>query len=59
LNTALRASYDIGSFGVLTHPIDEEVRQFYRQWGFENVPFDPKKSMIVRMIDIERYSSGR
>ena len=44
---------------MLTHPIDEEVRQFYRRWGFENVPFDPKKSMIVRMIDIEKYGSGQ
>jgi GNAT superfamily N-acetyltransferase len=59
LNTALRASYDIGSLGVLTHPIDEEVCQFYRRWGLENVPFDPKKSMIVRMIDIEKYGSGQ
>jgi GNAT superfamily N-acetyltransferase len=59
LNTALRASHDIGSFGVLTHPIDEEVRHFYRRWGFEDVPFDPKRSMIVRMIDIERYGSGQ
>jgi GNAT superfamily N-acetyltransferase len=59
LITALRASRDVGSFGVLTHPIDEEVRQFYRRWGFENVPSDPKGSMIVRMIDIEKYGSGQ
>jgi len=54
LVTALRASRDVRSFGVLTHPIDEEVRQFYRRWGFEDVPFDPRRSMIVRMVDIER-----
>ena len=54
LTTALRASRDVGSFGVLTHPLDEEVRQFYLRWGFENVPFDPGRSMIVRMIDLER-----
>jgi hypothetical protein len=57
LNTALRASHEIGSFGVLTHPIDEEVRRFHRRWGFESMPFDPRKSMIVRMIDIEKYGS--
>jgi GNAT superfamily N-acetyltransferase len=54
LTAALRASREVGSFGVLTHPIDEQVRQFYRRWGFEDVPFDPKRSMIVRMVDLER-----
>jgi GNAT superfamily N-acetyltransferase len=53
LTTALRASREIGSFGVLTHPIDEPVRAFYRRWGFEDVPFDPRRSMIVRMVDLE------
>jgi GNAT superfamily N-acetyltransferase len=56
LTTALRASREIGSFGVLTHPIDEQVREFYRRWGFEDVPFDPRRSMIVRMVDLEMSS---
>jgi GNAT superfamily N-acetyltransferase len=54
LTTALRASYDVGSFGVITHPIDDQTRQFYQRWGFEDVPFDPRRSMIVRMIDLEK-----
>jgi GNAT superfamily N-acetyltransferase len=54
LTTALRASREVGSFGVLTHPIDEQARQFYRRWGFEDVPFDLRRSMIVRMIDLEK-----
>jgi GNAT superfamily N-acetyltransferase len=54
LTAALRASREVGSFGVLTHPIDEQVRQFYRRWGFEDVPFDPRRSMIVRMVDLEK-----
>jgi GNAT superfamily N-acetyltransferase len=54
LTAALRASYEVGSFGVLTHPIDEQIRQFYRRWGFEDVPFDPRRSMIVRMADLEK-----
>jgi len=54
LTAALRASREVGSFGVLTHPIDGQVRQFYRRWGFEDVPFDPKRSMIVRMVDLEK-----
>lgn len=54
LTAALRASFEVGSFGVITHPIDEQVRQFYRRWGFEDLPFDPKRSMIVRIVDIEK-----
>jgi len=54
LTAALRASREVGSFGVLTHPIDEPVRQFYRRWGFEDLPLDPKRSMIVRMVDLEK-----
>jgi GNAT superfamily N-acetyltransferase len=54
LTAALRASREIGSFGVLAHPIDERVRQFYQRWGFEELPFDARGSMIVRMVDLER-----
>lgn len=54
LMTALRASHEVGSFAVLTHPIDEHVRQFYHRWGFEDLPFDPMRAMIVRMIDLEK-----
>lgn len=54
LTTALRASRDIGSFGVVTHPLDDQVRGFYARWGFEDLPFDPQRAMIVRMIDLER-----
>lgn len=54
LGTAARAARDIGSFGVITHPLDDDVRRFYARWGFEDLPFDPKRGMIVRMIDLER-----
>ena len=54
LTTALRASREIGSFGVITHPIDDRARAFYARWGFEDLPFDPKQAMIVRMIDLEK-----
>jgi ribosomal protein S18 acetylase RimI-like enzyme len=54
LRTAARASREIGSFGVITHPVDEEVRAVYRRWGFVDVPFDPRRAMIVRMADLEK-----
>lgn len=54
LRAALRASHEIGSFGVITHPLDERARAFYRRWGFQDLPFDPRRAMIVRMVDLER-----
>jgi GNAT superfamily N-acetyltransferase len=54
LRTALAASRQIGSFGVITHPLDDGVRAFYARWGFQDLPFDPRRAMIVRMIDLER-----
>jgi GNAT superfamily N-acetyltransferase len=54
LATALRAAQEIGSFGVITHPIDEGARAFYARWGFIDLPFDPGRAMIVRMVDLEK-----
>jgi GNAT superfamily N-acetyltransferase len=54
LATALRASRDIGSFGVVTHPLDDTVRAFYGRWGFADLPFDPQRAMIVRMVDLAK-----
>lgn len=54
LRAALAASRRVGSFGVLTHPIDEDVRAFYAHWGFRELPFDPLRAMFVRMVDLER-----
>lgn len=53
LTTAVRLSKDMGCFGVLTHPLDDGVRAFYGRFGFETLPFDPKRSMIVRIVDLE------
>jgi predicted N-acetyltransferase YhbS len=54
LETAVRFSKEIGCFGVLTHPLDDGVRAFYTRFGFETLPFDPKRSMVVRIVDLER-----
>jgi GNAT superfamily N-acetyltransferase len=54
LRAALRASRDVGSFGVFTHPLDDSARGFYARWGFQGLPFDPRQAMIVRMADLER-----
>jgi GNAT superfamily N-acetyltransferase len=52
LRTALVASESIGSMGVLTHPLDDGVRGFYARWGFQDLPFDPRRAMFVRMVDV-------
>lgn len=57
LRTALVASESIGSMGVLTHPLDDGVRGFYGRWGFRDLPFDPRRAMFVRMVDL-RESLG-
>jgi len=54
LRAALRASRDVASFGVFTHPLDDAARGFYARWGFQDLPFDPQHAMIVRMVDLER-----
>jgi len=57
LRTALIVSENIGSMGVLTHPLDDGVRGFYARWGFQDLPFDPRRAMFVRTVDV-RESFG-
>jgi GNAT superfamily N-acetyltransferase len=54
LKTALRAADMVGSVGVITHPLDDAVRSFYAKWGFTDMPFDPRRAMMVRMTDLQR-----
>ncbi len=54
LTTAVRLSQDIGCYCVLTHPLDEGVREFYRNFGFDDLPYDPARSMAVRIIDLKK-----
>jgi GNAT superfamily N-acetyltransferase len=58
LKTSVRASESIGSIGVITHPLDDNVSGFYAKWGFEDLPFDPRRAMIVRMVDLKKSGFG-
>lgn len=58
LRTALVASESIASIGVITHPLDDTVRAFYAKHGFEVLPFDPSRAMIVRMRDLQKSGFG-
>lgn len=57
LHAAMHAADAVGSMGVLTHPLDDDLRGFYARWGFRDLPFDPRRSMFVRMVDL-RQSFG-
>lgn len=57
LRTALEAANMIASIGVITHPLDDDLRRFYGRWGFQDLPFDPRRAMIVRTVDL-RQSFG-
>jgi len=54
LTTAVRFSQEVGCSGVLTHPLDDEVRAFYNRVGFETLPFDPRRGMVVRIVDLKQ-----
>jgi predicted N-acetyltransferase YhbS len=58
LKTALQAAEIVGSMGVITHPLDDSVRGFYGRWGFQDLPFDPRRAMIVRLVDLQRAFRG-
>lgn len=55
LKTALRAADSIAGMGVITHPLDDSVRAFYAKWGFQDLSYDPRRAMIVRMVDLKQY----
>jgi GNAT superfamily N-acetyltransferase len=59
LKTALRVSESVGGMGVITHPVDDSVRGFYARWGFQELPFDPRRAMIVRMADLRLHFSEK
>ncbi|MBL0088891.1 MAG: GNAT family N-acetyltransferase [Ideonella sp.] len=58
LGTAVRMSKAVGCFCVLTHPLDDDVRALYGSNGFEDLPFDPARSMAVRISDLVRNGLG-
>lgn len=45
-------SEKIGSFGVLTHPLNDDARNFYLHYGFEDITGDTHGAMFLRMKDI-------
>jgi len=53
LGSAVRVSRDIGCFCMVTHPLDDGVRTFFRTFGFEDIPGDPTGGMAISIADLE------
>ena len=47
LSRAMIASDAIGARAILVHAIDEDAVTFYRKFGFEPSPLDPKQLMLL------------
>ncbi len=47
LSRAMTAGDAIGARAMLVHAIDEEAVAFYRKFGFEASPLDPKQLMLL------------
>ena len=47
LQRALAAADVIGARAILVHAIDEEAAAFYRKFGFESSPLDPKQLLLL------------
>ncbi|WP_246701030.1 GNAT family N-acetyltransferase [Rhodopseudomonas sp. BR0M22] len=55
LKSALRAAEIVGCVGVVTHPLEDGVRGFYARWGFRDLPFDPRRAMVIRMSELKQH----
>lgn len=47
LSRALAASETVGARAILVHAIDEPAAAFYRTFGFEPSPLDPKQLLLL------------
>jgi hypothetical protein len=47
LSRALAASDAIGARAILVHALDDDAAAFYRKFGFEPSPLDPKQLMLL------------
>jgi GNAT superfamily N-acetyltransferase len=47
LTRAMAAADTIGARAILVHAIDDDAAQFYRKFGFDASPIDPKQMMLL------------
>jgi hypothetical protein len=51
-HTAVKISEQMGCTCLITHPLDDKARSFYKYWSFQDNPFDPKGSMLIKVSDL-------
>jgi len=52
MRAALSVSEQAGTIGLVVHPLDEDLRRFYARFGFEDLPADPRRAMVLRLADL-------
>ena len=50
--SAVAAATHVGSYAVITHPLDDQVSAFYAHFHFEDLPGDPKGTLFVRIAEL-------
>jgi predicted N-acetyltransferase YhbS len=58
LRSAVAAATHVGSYAVITHPLDDQVRAFYARFHFADLPADPKRAMYVRIAELVATGFG-
>ena len=53
-STVARAASEIGCYALTTHPLDDALRDYYRKFGFDDLPFDPGRAMFARIVDMRQ-----
>ena len=54
----MTAADAIGARAMLVHAIDEDAVAFYRKFGFEPSPLDPKQLMLLMKVCLPKMLSG-
>lgn len=52
--SALHVSKTVGSYALVTHPLNDDARRFYVRWGLSDLAGDPKGAMFIRIVDLEK-----
>jgi len=52
MRAALSVSEQAGTIGLVVHPLDEDLRRFCARFGFEDLPADPRRAMVLRLADL-------
>lgn len=61
IRMTIHAAETVGSYALVTHPLNETIRGYYENRGFSGLPGDPKGAMFIRLSDLiqsQRWVDG-